>query len=36
MFITFYDSKGIVRKEFVVEGQTVNGEYYLQVLHRLW
>ena len=36
MLITFYDSKGIVHKEFVPEGETVNREYYLQVLHRLW
>lgn len=36
MLITFYDSKGIVHKEFVPEGQSVNGEYYLGVLHRLW
>ena len=25
-----------VQKKFVLEGVTVNGEYYLQVLHRLW
>ena len=36
MLITFYGFKGIVHKEFVPEGETVNGEYYLQVLHRLW
>lgn len=36
MLITFYDSKGIVHKEFVPEGQTVNGEYYLNLVHRLW
>lgn len=36
MLIIFYDSKGIVHKEFVPEGQTVNGEFYLSVLHRLW
>lgn len=36
MLITFYDSKGIVHKEFVPEGQTITGEYYLEVLHRLW
>ena len=36
MLITFYDSKGIVPKEFVPEGRTVNGEYYLGVLDRLW
>ncbi|XP_054737795.1 histone-lysine N-methyltransferase SETMAR-like [Anastrepha obliqua] len=36
MLITLYDSKCIVHKEFVAEGQTINGQYYLQVLHRLW
>lgn len=36
MLITFYDSKGVVHKEFVPEGETVNGEFYLGVLHRLW
>lgn len=36
MLITFYDSKGIVHKEFVPQGRTVNGEYYLGVLDRLW
>ena len=36
MLITFYDSKGIVHKEFVPEGRTVNGQYYLGILDRLW
>ena len=36
MSITFYDLKGIVQKKFVPEGRTVNGEYYLGVLDRLW
>ena len=36
MLITFYDLKGIVHKEFVPEGRSVNGEYYLGVLDRLW
>ena len=35
MLITFYDSKGIVHKEFVPERQTANGEYYLGVFDRL-
>jgi len=34
MFI-FFDSKGIVHKEFVPPGQTVNQTFYLQVLERL-
>lgn len=35
MLITFFDSKGIILKEFVPTGQTVTGEYYLEVLKRL-
>lgn len=35
MLICFYDSEGIVHKEFVPTGQTVNKEYYLEVLKRL-
>jgi hypothetical protein len=30
------DSKGIIHKEFLPEGQTVNSDYYLGVLNRLW
>lgn len=35
MLICFYDSKGIIHKEFVPTGQTVTGEYYRDVLRRL-
>jgi hypothetical protein len=28
MLIVFFDSQGIVHKEFVQEGCTVNAEYY--------
>lgn len=35
MLICFYDSKGIVHKEFVPPGQTVNAPFYLSVLKRL-
>jgi histone-lysine N-methyltransferase SETMAR len=35
MLIIFFDSKGIVHKEFVPPGQTVNRTFYLQVLKRL-
>ena len=36
MLVCFYDSKGIIHHEFVPEGQTVNGRFYLSVLERLW
>ena len=36
MLVCFYDSKGIIHHEFVPEGQTVNGSFYLSVLERLW
>ena len=35
MIITFFDSKGIVHKEFVPTGQTVNSGFYCEVLWRL-
>ncbi|UYV73796.1 hypothetical protein LAZ67_11000937 [Cordylochernes scorpioides] len=35
MLITFFDSRGIIHKEFVPAGQTIAGEYYLNVLKRL-
>ena len=35
MLITFFDSKGIIHKEFIPFGQTVTAEYYLEVFKRL-
>ena len=35
MLITFFDSKGIIHREFVLTGQTITGAYYLEVLKRL-
>jgi len=35
MLLEFFDSQGIVHKEFVQEGCTVNAEYYKGVLDRL-
>jgi len=35
MIITFFDNKGIVHKEFVPTGQTVNSGFYCEVLRRL-
>jgi len=36
MLVCFYDAKGIIHHEFVPEGQTVTGSFYLSVLERLW
>ena len=35
MLVCFFDHKGIVHNEFIVQGQTVNQRYYLEVLTRL-
>jgi hypothetical protein len=35
MLIIFFDIKGIVQKEFVLAGQTVNSAYYCDVLQQL-
>jgi predicted glycosyl hydrolase (DUF1957 family) len=35
MFITFFDIKGIVHKEFVLAGQTVNSACYCYILQRV-
>ena len=35
MLICFYDSKGIIHKEFVPTSQTVNAVFYVSVLKRL-
>jgi hypothetical protein len=31
MFIVFFDAQGVIHREFVPEGQTVNGQFYLGV-----
>jgi len=35
MLICIFDSQGIVHKEFVPPGQTVNQTFYLEILERL-
>jgi len=35
MLIYFFDQKGIVHKEFVPPGRTVNAAFYFEVLKRL-
>jgi hypothetical protein len=35
MLITFFDSQGIVHKEFVPEGKAVNAEFYIGVMDHL-
>lgn len=35
MLIVFFDAKGVVHKEFLPQGQTVNAPYYVDVLERL-
>ena len=35
MFVGFFDHKGIVHYEFIAQGQTVNQQYYLEVLTSL-
>jgi hypothetical protein len=34
MLISFFDSQGVVHKEFVPEGKTVNAEFYKAVMDR--
>jgi len=34
MLIVFFDDRGIVHREFIPPGQTVNREFYLEVLRR--
>ena len=36
MLVCFYDSKGISHYEFVPQGQTVTGRFYLSVLEHVW
>jgi hypothetical protein len=35
MLIIFFDSQGVVHKEFVPDGKTVNAEFYKGVMDRL-
>jgi len=35
MLICFFDQKGIVRKEFVPPGQTINAAFYVKVFKHL-
>jgi len=35
MLIIFFDSQGVLHKEFVPEGKTVNAEFYKGVMVRL-
>ena len=35
MLIVFFDMEGIVHYEYIPQGQTVNQQFYLQVLNRL-
>ena len=35
MLINFFDSQGVVHKEFIPQGKTVNAEFYKQVTDRL-
>jgi hypothetical protein len=35
MLIVFFDIRGIVHREFVPQGQTVNETFYCEVLQRL-
>jgi len=36
MLICFFDQKGIVHKEFVPPGKTVNAAFYVEVFKCLW
>jgi hypothetical protein len=35
MFIVFFDAQGVIHREFVPEGQTVNGQFCLGEMERL-
>jgi histone-lysine N-methyltransferase SETMAR len=36
MLVVFFDIRGVVHREFVPQGQTVNITFYCEVLRRLW
>jgi hypothetical protein len=35
MFIVFFDAQSVIHREFVPEGQTMNGKFYLGVMELL-
>jgi histone-lysine N-methyltransferase SETMAR len=35
IFIVFFGAQGVIHREFVPEGQTVNGQFYLGAMERL-
>jgi hypothetical protein len=35
MLVTFFESQGIIHVEFLPPSQTVNEEYYMELLSRL-
>lgn len=35
MLVVFFDSRGVIHREFVPEGQTVNAVFYRDVMDRL-
>jgi type IV secretory pathway VirB9-like protein len=35
MLVTFFESQGIIHKEFVPQGQAANKKYYVEILSRL-
>jgi len=35
MLLAFFDSEGIVHHEYALDGQTINKEFYMEVLRRL-
>jgi hypothetical protein len=35
MLITFFDTKDTVHFEFILQGQTINDAYYMEILKRL-
>jgi hypothetical protein len=36
MLVTFFDGHGIIHREFVLPGQMVNTDYYVEVLSLVW
>lgn len=36
LLVWFYDLEGIIHREFIPEGETVTGKYYLDAMQHLW